>query len=354
MNRIPELTGLRGAAFLWVFLFHTMRFHSDDLFSLCGNAIFRSGWLGVDLFFVLSGFLITRILLDYKLKSSKYKLFYGRRVLRIFPIYYLVLCLVFFISPFLTDIFVDLRHMGPYFFTYTYNFWVVFHEGWAKDGALDHFWSLCIEEQFYLFWPFIVFHLKNRALRKACILIFFFSLLFKVCLASQLDKWSVVYVLMPCRLDGFALGAFVSTLYYEVSMDRCGYVKGFFCLTGMVILISGVVLNGFYLRDAKIIAFSTPIFSLFFALILYMLLTGKDNLAKKFIRCRTLMFFGKYSYGLYVYHYILWYVITTHFQFAAKGFVTSAMVMAVSLPISVLSYHQYEKRFLKIRDHIVG
>jgi len=349
MKQIPELNGLRGAAFLFIFLFHTLRLEPNNFFLKLANAIFRSGWLGVDLFFVLSGFLITTILLDYRDEFHKYRIFYTRRVLRIFPIYYLVLVFVFFVSPLFSDFFVPLEKLKFYFFTYTYNFWVVFTDSWAKEGALDHFWFLCIEEQFYLFWPFIVFTLINKKLKKFCVFVFILSVLLKISIATQVKDWFIIYVFPLCRLEGFASGAFIAIIHKEGHIRNKRHALILFLFMCAVILILGINFNGFYLRDKAIVSAIPPLMSFFYASLLYLLIVDGNSLLKKIMRNRFLTFFGLYSYGLYIYHYIIWYVLTTHFLFTRQDPLTSLIVMAISLPVSILSYHLYEKLFLRLK-----
>lgn len=167
-GHIKALDGFRGIAIVLVLLFHLYGFDPVRWITILG-------WIGVDVFFVLSGFLITGILLDNKQRNSYYKVFMIRRILRIVPLYYLVLVLFFIISRFVTFPGAGyLLHNQLYFWTYTPNYLFAFY-GWPKGfEGLNHFWSLAIEEQFYLFWPFFVFMLNPRQLLFACI---FLSLL---------------------------------------------------------------------------------------------------------------------------------------------------------------------------------
>jgi peptidoglycan/LPS O-acetylase OafA/YrhL len=349
VKQIPELNGLRGAAFLFVFLFHTLRLPPTHFLPNAANAICRSGWLGVDLFFVLSGFLITGILLGYREELDRYRIFYTRRVLRIFPIYYLVVLFVFFVTPVFSDFFLPLEQLKLYFLTYTYNFWIVFTDTWAKVGALDHFWSLCIEEQFYLVWPFIIFTLANRNLKRFCVFVFLLSLCMKISIAARVDDWFVIYVFPLGRLEGFASGAFVAILHEEGFVRRNRHTVLIALLLSAVLLALGIILDGFHMRDRAVVAGIPAIASLFFASLIYLLIAEGDTLMKKLMRNRVLTLFGRYSYGLYVYHYIIWYVLVSYFSLARKAMSTSLVVMVVSLPISILSYHLYEKMFLRLK-----
>ena len=124
-----------------------------------------AGWVGVDLFFVLSGFLITSILYEAKQSDGYFKNFYMRRVLRIFPLYYGVLFVAFAVvplfHPYQTGFYKTISHNQIFLWTYLQNYVQLPWEGWA---GFTHFWSLAVEEQFYLVWPAVVFLLNRRAL----------------------------------------------------------------------------------------------------------------------------------------------------------------------------------------------
>jgi peptidoglycan/LPS O-acetylase OafA/YrhL len=168
VSHIPALDGLRGTAIILVILCHCYIFEGLDAYFASTVPLLRIaqfGWCGVELFFVLSGFLITSILFNTKQSPSYFKSFYGRRALRIFPLYFAVL-LVFYYGP---HSFFHVYRFEPshkiWFFTYLANwklgFWPV-HE-------LTLFWSLCVEEQFYLIWPLVVWVTAKRAFPWMCL-----------------------------------------------------------------------------------------------------------------------------------------------------------------------------------------
>ena len=159
---IPALDGIRGLAILLVLLCHFPLYGDmqptifiDKLF----YAMTRAGWCGVDLFFVLSGFLITGILYDAKGSRFFFRNFYMRRCLRIFPLYYGVLAVFFVIVPFVLPLGRNYELFlkdQAWYWSYLTNIKIAI-EGWPKFYALAHFWSLAVEEQFYFVWPFVVF-----------------------------------------------------------------------------------------------------------------------------------------------------------------------------------------------------
>src|SRR5260370_16732322 len=172
-GHLPGLDGIRGLAILLVMAVHfigdaTPRNFAERL----AVKLASYGVLGVDLFFVLSGFLITGLLLDAKNDPHYFRNFYARRILRIFPLYYLVLALLFLVLPRLIALTPALelaRERQVWLWTYTANFYIAAKSSWAALTYVSHFWSLAIEEHFYLLWPLAVFLLSRETLARICL-----------------------------------------------------------------------------------------------------------------------------------------------------------------------------------------
>jgi len=194
----PHLDGLRGIAIILVLLIH--------LYSI------PLGWIGVDLFFVLSGFLITNILINYNPTFNSYKIFLIRRGLRIFPLYFLSLAIIFVVGK---EIFIRnienfdvlIKHQ-IYFWTYTQNFFLA--SDISRPIVLNHFWSLAIEEQFYIIWPILVLTTKKNL--SLLLSISAGLILISVGLKLNSDNIAMNYSLLPFRMDSLILGAVVSIL----------------------------------------------------------------------------------------------------------------------------------------------
>lgn len=212
-KHIAELDGLRGFAILLVLMTHFWTYPGDT-----GrfNLIAAAGWMGVDLFFVLSGFLITGILWDARGEKRYFTNFIARRTLRIFPLYYLLLLLVFIVLPALGLAGNSLAWQEDawlYFFHLS-NF-ALASGGW-QTFALDITWSLSIEEQFYLVWPLAARILNLRRLLALCL-----SLVILVPIARWAGfqllglDWMWMHMMMPLRTEGFALGALVALVWKE-------------------------------------------------------------------------------------------------------------------------------------------
>ena len=172
---IPALDGLRGIAIILVMLHHFTYYRpTSGIDALIGSVLFF-GWTGVDLFFVLSGFLITGILLDTRGSERYFTSFYARRTLRIFPLYYLVLFLAFVVLPKFPAVHpvlagqADVPPQWPYWL-YLTNFSIA-DRGWVH-GWVDVAWSLAIEEQFYLVWPLVIWLCPPRLVAWLCTAIF--------------------------------------------------------------------------------------------------------------------------------------------------------------------------------------
>ena len=178
-KHLYALDGVRGIAILLVLFCHFFFISTpSNLYEFVLQKLGDYGNLGVDLFFVLSGFLITGILMDTKGKENYFKNFIIRRSLRIFPLYYFVLIIIFLIMP-LFSIFngplMDRVLEGEvYAWTYTYNFFIAEKQSWPP--FIGHFWSLAVEEQFYLVWPLAVYLLSTEALKRFSWLLIFVSI----------------------------------------------------------------------------------------------------------------------------------------------------------------------------------
>ncbi len=212
-GRLPGLDGLRGCAILMVMAVHfvgnaTPRTPADQVVLKLASY----GLLGVDLFFVLSGFLITGLLLDAKGDPHYFRNFYARRTLRIFPLYYAVLAILFVLLPAVVALppaLEESRVRQAWLWTYTANFLIASESSWALP-YVSHFWSLAIEEHFYLVWPLVVFAVRRRTLERICLSVITGALALRIALSLQGVSEISISVLTPCRLDAICAGAFLA------------------------------------------------------------------------------------------------------------------------------------------------
>jgi peptidoglycan/LPS O-acetylase OafA/YrhL len=210
----PALDGLRGIAIILVLFHHFTLLRPDSAFDRFLVQFPLAGWAGVDLFFVLSGFLITGILIDARGSDRFFSSFYARRTLRIFPLYYVTVFLSLVVLPwfpFWYDLLAGAgapREQLPYWL-YLTNFAVAERDRFLH-GVLDVAWSLAIEEQFYIVWAVVVWACPPRALGALCAaLIGLIGVARGVAVTAGMTPIDV-YVLTPLHADGLATGAFLA------------------------------------------------------------------------------------------------------------------------------------------------
>jgi peptidoglycan/LPS O-acetylase OafA/YrhL len=311
LSEIPALDGLRGVAVLLVMMQHAAMLTRP---ASGPEGIFRLGsygWIGVDVFFVLSGFLITRILLAAREGRGYFSRFYARRALRIFPLYYATLLFLLILGSAAGILSraeeSSLHAEQAWYWGYLVNFLLALHPGLSIDRATGHLWSLAVEEQFYLVWPFLVALFDARRLRTLCVGAIGMAFALRVAVVLDGFRTDWIYTMLPTRVDSLALGALLASLLQDP--EGTTKVRRYLPWIGTVsaLVIAGIGSwnrpHTFGLGDPKVqtIGFSAVGGIAVFAV--GSLATGEsDGPVRRWFKARWLRAIGKYSYALYVVH----------------------------------------------------
>jgi peptidoglycan/LPS O-acetylase OafA/YrhL len=368
-GHIPVLDGLRGLAILLVLVAH---FNGEEVllnyFPSLGpvlNKLVLVGLKGVDLFFVLSGFLITRILIDSKESPKYFTNFYVRRFLRIFPLYWGALFVVFYIFPHIIafdSAASELSSNQWWLWCYLSNFPGSGFWDSSTTFKLGHFWSLAVEEHFYLLWPAAVFLFNVKTLKNVSVLWILVS--FSAAILSELYRHSV-WILHWSTINhsgGLALGALCALALCEdwefhtiVSWAKKGFI-----FWGVLFLLLTLVPR--YIFNSTTSNLMNPITAFFFVSLLILTLdAAPTSLIARFFTSRVMIYFGKISYGLYVYHGILRpsfeeifpRIMLINMMHSSVIGVIAYFFLTVGLTCAIasLSWYLYEKQFLKLKRY---
>lgn len=359
---LPVLDGVRGIAILLV-LAHHLSLSLGTEFHVSGilPSLARFGWCGVDLFFVLSGFLITGILYDSKESDGYFRNFYMRRVLRIFPLYYAVLT-AFTIVGLIVGRATILTGSGEDrlgLWVYAQNIIITF-KGWGTYGSLDHFWSLAIEEHYYLVWPFLVFAFNRRTLVWILVCGSIAALVLRTGLVLGGIGPPALYILTPCRFDSLAIGSLMALLMRgSGGIERLASGAKWVGAAAVASLAAMALWRGGLSHKDPLM--QTAGFTLL-ALASAGLLVGsvaasRHSWVSRGLSARPLRWMGKYSYGLYVLHPPI-FLAVMHTSAARswegrQGWGSMMLTVGLSLGLTLLavllSWHLMEKQFLKLK-----
>lgn len=350
------LNGLRAIAAIAVLFSHTtMSFHSFGLDSFIygknvdGNpkTTLLSGF-GVSLFFTLSGFLITYLLLEEKkIKEINIKHFYFRRALRIWPLYYLyfvacIVTMIIFEIPFLNSSVLFYAFMLP-------NIPFIFG---GMIGPISHFWSIGVEEQFYLFWPWII--KKSNNVLKITITICISLIILKITvryidiLFHQGEMSWLYNLLHVIRFQCMLIGAIGGILYFQKNQLFLKIIDNLIVQSLSWLIIVLVAINKFHLISV--------IDNEFISVITVFIIIGQININNRIVNLDIAFFnfTGKISYGIYVIHPIIIFYISKIIHFTDKTNIYNyvlvyCLVFFTTILLSYLSYEYFEKRFLSLK-----
>ncbi len=363
----PALDGLRALAITMVFIEHYGGGSHGGRVLAWFNRVRVMGSAGVSLFFVLSGFLITGILYDSLNREHFFKNFYVRRSLRIFPIFYLVLTLCLVLTPIL-HFRLQWGHLsfplylGNIFANWNWSLYELespTHPNLSIN--LGHFWSLFVEEQFYLLWPVVVFLVRDRVrLVRISVIGIVLVLLLRIGLSLFLPIGTAeqfAFRMLPTRADDLLVGAAMALLLRGPHVESwLRKARGFF-LAGTFAYIALVLWRGYFgFQDPYNLTVGLTFISMASAGLIGLAIQQSTSTYRWFSR-RPLRVIGKYSYGFYIYHVLFEKAQVSYFLFCMAlfrsmwlgGLIYASTSYLVILLVSGLSYELYEKRFLAMK-----
>jgi peptidoglycan/LPS O-acetylase OafA/YrhL len=357
-RQIPALDGIRGVAICWIVLHNATGIPLAPssrwlhVFSLLASR----GWIGVQLFFALSGLLITAGLLDSRQTPHYFRNFYAKRALRILPLYYAVLLVLLVILPRFVTVPYSLEHQAP--------LWL-FTANWTQSlpYGFSHFWALAVEGQFYLVWPLVVWRLAPPRLLATCMWVAVGVLLLRfILVAYGVDSWTL-YANTASRMDALALGgAGACVLRIPGLREAVRKRHANVAAAGLLVFLAGVPLTHVYDNTSwsgetvgySLLALSSAVFVLWVAL-----LDGRAPLGVgRLLNWSPLRSCGKYSYAIYVLHNLFHQLVGKPWLIARFGrlpplpiaLVYALAVFVISYFLAYCSYHGLEKHFLRLKQ----
>jgi peptidoglycan/LPS O-acetylase OafA/YrhL len=356
-GHIRELDGLRGIAILLVILHH---YWPETGRWAAYQRLPHLGWIGVDLFFVISGLLIAGILLDTKNAAGFFSSFYARRALRIFPLYYLLLLVAFLLIPALqggswaTSEFV--RQSGS-------PIWYLLYQGNLREAIVGHepayvlapLWSLAIEEQFYLLFPLLVFTIPRTALRRMLFGLIIFAPLFRIATALiwPLNE-RIQYLATPSRIDILAAGCLLALGLRDGWLRPSPHVLKRAILCALPVLGVVFALNGFNRTTMFGRTIGYSLIGAFFTLLVLWAVTSRETPGTAWLRWTPLRALGKVCYGVYLLQRPMQVVVgkvIDHFALSVDR--TSlwymGLLMAVTFATAAISWYGFEQPLLRLK-----
>jgi peptidoglycan/LPS O-acetylase OafA/YrhL len=357
-KHIDSLDGLRGIAILLVFFFHYLPRNSHNPLSWLASV----GWSGVDLFFVLSGFLITGILYDTRKATNFFKVFYARRALRLFPLYFFAVSIVLVVAVLLHT---PMSWKAIPFYIYGANLMLP-----LRDGAPNftpyfnciHFWSLAVEEQFYSLWPLVVFFvLRRKTLMQICAGGILGALVFRVVLTHVGVSTWILYTELPARMDSLLAGAMLALALRGPRPDawlKRTRLYSVIAVCGLILILLFIRARTLFFDSSAMTSWGYSMIAGIYVCVLALALVP-GTVANRVGRASVLRFFGRYSYGLYVWHDLpspicatwqAWFIRNIH-PLVVGQMVYAFAMLALFTAVAVASYHLLELRFLKMKSH---
>jgi len=352
-KRIPQLDGLRGLAIGMVIYFHYITTTFGSSRSLVARLLTRSaslGWTGVDLFFVLSGFLIGGILMDARGSANYFRVFYSRRACRIFPVYFTFVALTLLGAALLRWPMFAPSIPWPFQASFTQNLWMAAHNT-LGSRALWPTWSLAVEEQFYLLLPLLVYAVKpSRLPWIAGAGIAGAAVIRLGLLLIRPNLVIAAYTLLPCRMNALLMGTLAAwfirqpRLWQKLLSKRNDLRRALLILLGCLPLFLAIPAI-----DSRFeILVGLNAFPVYYALLLVASLA--DERIGRILRVRWLMNLGGIAYFVYLVHYPMFGLLihAMGVRTAAGGIVAAIIALPLTIVVAQVSWKWFEKPFIRL------
>lgn len=358
---VPEVDGLRGIA-IFLVLVHHFAPHVQNIWV---ERELHTGWIGVDLFFAVSGFLITGILVRTREDRRYYSNFYVRRALRIFPLYYLLLFILFTLIPRMQG--------GPYFETAFVGesgspLWYVFYLGNVREAIvgdgpgylLAPLWSLSIEEHFYLLFPVVVACLSLRSLRRLLLVLVTTAPLIRFAfLLAFPENERIQYVGTVCRLDGLSLGGLLALATEGKSLASWRRITFFAMIVMLALLATAFATGGLVHTGAFCRVWGYSLVAITAGSVVLYGVANRGCRSTGWLRSSGLCSLGKICYGTYLFHRPVEIGLLKVLAFAGISAPPDAVWLVfakcgAAIGVAAISWNLFEKPILRFKRYFVS
>ncbi len=364
-QRVPALDGIRGLAILLVLVWHYFNNQIKADPNTLTHALKKATnltWSGVDLFFVLSGFLIGGLLIENRNASNLLKVFYVRRACRIFPLYFLwvaifMVCVYFVDHPRYNWLFKNPLPLWSYL-TYLQNF-VMAHEGGFGSNWMGITWSLAVEEQFYLILPFLMIYTPRKWIPPLLTLL--------ILATPQIRMWFFYhhpnvglppYVLLPCRWDALFIGVLGAYGIRQASIHRV-LKNNLWLLYGIFVVLGAAVAYLGYISPKPMTYHMTragyTCLAAFYLALIYTVLLSPNRIIQALTQAKVFIMLGTVSYGIYIFHQSV--TCLCHIVFLGKSYpeirdwstgAVTCLSLGATLLLAYVSYRYFESPFIRL------